>query len=237
MDYSTLESKLGYTFKNSALIIRALTHSTYTYESHGNSEGDNERLEFLGDCVLDLIVGDILFQNTSDYDEGAMSKMRALIVCETTLTAIARGLDLGGYMRFGKGERFSGGMEKSSNLSSALEAVIAAIYLDGGYYSAYSIAACLLGDSISKAVKGELVYDYKSRLLEYIQGIDKKAAVEFCIVREEGPDHNRTFYCEFVYKGIVVGKGSGQSKKEAEQEAAREGLRDIVQYCHTSDGN
>ncbi|MHB8962296.1 MAG: ribonuclease III family protein, partial [Saccharofermentanales bacterium] len=130
MDFSLLESKLGYAFKDSSLIERALTHSTFTYENHGSSEGNNERLEFLGDCVLDLIVGDILFRNAADYDEGIMSKMRALIVCETTLTIVARGLGLGGYMRFGKGEKFSGGMEKSSNLSSALEAVIAAIYLD-----------------------------------------------------------------------------------------------------------
>lgn len=236
MEFSTLESKLGYTFKDSALIARALTHSTYTYESHGSSEGDNERLEFLGDCVLDLIVGDILFQSTAKYDEGVMSKMRALIVCETTLTTVARGLDIGGYMRFGKGERFSGGMEKSSNLSSALEAVIAAVYIDGGYLAAYKVAASLLDDSISKAVKGELVYDYKSRLLEYIQSIDKKAAAEFCIVREEGPDHNRTFFCEFTYKDIVVGKGAGLSKKEAEQEAAREGLLRIRQFCHKADG-
>ncbi|MHB8962295.1 MAG: putative dsRNA-binding protein, partial [Saccharofermentanales bacterium] len=122
-----------------------------------------------------------------------------------------------------------------SNLSSALEAVIAAVYIDGGYYAAYDVVTSLLGDSISKAVKGELVYDYKSRLLEYIQSIDKKAAVEFCIVREEGPDHHRQFFSEFIYNGSVVGRGSGLSKKEAEQEAARDGLLRIRQICGRPD--
>jgi ribonuclease III len=234
MDYSTLEAKIGYTFTDQSLLQNALTHSTFTYESPGRSVASNERLEFLGDCVLDLIVGDLLYRNTSDYTEGVMSKLRALIVCETTLTAVARECELGRYLRFGRGELLSGGMEKSSNLSSALEAVIAAVYLDGGYLAAYRVSARLLGESIDQAVNGELVYDYKSRLLELIQGIDKNAAVRFVIVREEGPDHHRTFYCEFHYNAIPVGHGVGQSKKEAEQDAAREGLLHIRRYCGPS---
>lgn len=231
MDWSALETKLGYTFQDKDLILRALTHSTYRYESPDNSEGDNERLEFLGDGILDFIVGDLLYRRSEEYSEGAMSKMRSLIVCETTLAIIAKELDLGSHMRFGKGEKQSGGTSRSSNLSSALEAVIAAIYLDGGYEAAYRTVARLMDQPIRRAVRGELVYDHKSKLLEYIQGIDKQAVMEFCIVREEGPDHDRTFFCEFRYNGITAGEGSGPSKKEAEQNAAREGLRNIRQYC------
>ncbi len=231
MDFSELEKKLGYTFRDKSLLARALTHSTFTYESPGSSEGHNERLEFLGDSVLDLTVGDILYRDAAGYDEGAMTKIRALIVCETTLAAVARQLELGRFMRFGKGETHTGGMEKSSNLSSALEAVFAAIYLDGGYPEVYDAVRRLLGGPAAKAAKGELVYDYKSRLLEYIQGADRKAVFEFRIIREEGPDHRRIFFCEFSCNGRVVGRGSGPSKKEAEQEAARDALPVISRYC------
>ncbi len=219
-----LEKSLCYEFKDRMILIQALTHSTYSYENKHDHVKDNERLEFLGDCVLDLIIGDLLYREPMEYSEGVMSKNRAIIVCETTLSDIARKINLGDYLLLGKGEEQTKGREKNSNLSNAMESVIAAVYLDGGFESAYELVKTLFSSATLQAVKGNLVFDYKSKVLEYVQGIQQQGSIEFVIVKEEGPDHNRTFFAQVHYYGIIVGSGAGSTKKEAEQEAAKEAL-------------
>lgn len=225
--FKDLECALPYEFKNRRLLLQALTHSTYSYENKNISVKNNERLEFLGDCVLDLIIGDLLYRESEESSEGVMSKTRALIVCETTLSNIARTIDLGTYLLLGKGENLSDGRDKNSNLSNALESVLAAVYLDGGYESAYRLVRSLFASSLQQAQEGAIEHDHKSKLLEYVQGIGQQNSIEFKIVREEGPEHKRTFYAQVKYYDMLVGNGIGSTKKEAEQEAAKEALTHI----------
>ena len=227
MDLHQLEQILCYDFKDVSILMQALTHSTYSYENRNNHVKDNERLEFLGDCVLDLIIGDLLYREPVEYSEGVMSKNRAIIVCETTLSDIARKISLGDYLLLGKGEELTKGREKNSNLSNAMESVIAAVYLDGGFDASYSLVKRLFALPIQQAVKGNIIFDYKSKVLEYVQGIQQQGSIEFVIVKEEGPDHNRTFFAQVHYHGDIVGSGIGSTKKEAEQEAAKEALDHI----------
>ena len=219
--------KLGYVFKDSRVLCQALTHSTFSYENKNSHIKDNERLEFLGDCVLDLIIGDLLYRSGDDYSEGFMSKIRAIVVCETTLSDIARKLDLGGYLLLGKGEDHTKGREKNSNLSNAVESIIAAVYLDGGYEIAYQLVERLFSSAVRRALEGHIVFDYKSRILEHVQGIQQQGSIEFVIVREEGPDHNRIFFAEVRYFDIIIGCGTGSTKKDAEQAAAKEALEHL----------
>lgn len=222
-----LEKSLDYKFGNRKLLLQALTHSTYAYENKNISAKNNERLEFLGDCVLDLIIGDLLYREHDEYSEGVMSKTRALIVCETTLSRVARTLGLGSYLLLGKGEKQSDGRDKNSNLSNAMESVIAAVYLDGGYEAAYKLIGSLFEIPMQQARKGKIEHDYKSKLLEYVQGKQQQDSIEFKIVREEGPEHKRTFCAQVNYFDMIVGNGMGSTKKEAEQEAAKEALSHI----------
>jgi len=217
-----IENKIGYSFTDKNLLFTALTHSTYSYESREKFCANNERLEFLGDSVLDLIVGDILFKDSDIMPEGIMSKVRALIVCETTLSEVAKFIDLGDCLFLGKGEELTDGRNKISNLSNAMEAIIAAIYLDGGYENAYKTVEKLLGKYIKNAKTGKIVYDYKSKFIEYVQSIKEQENIKFCIIKEEGPEHNRTFYAQIIYNETILGTGCGSTKKEAEQEAAKQ---------------
>jgi len=231
-----IENKIGYSFVDKTLLLKAITHSTYSYESKDKWCENNERLEFLGDSVLDLIVGDILFRDLNMLPEGIMSKIRALIVCETTLSEVAKIIGLGECLLLGKGEELTNGRNKLSNLSNAVEAVIAAIYLDSGYENAYRVVETLLDKHIKKAKIGEIVYDYKSKFIEYIQGIKEQDNIKFCIIKEEGPEHNRTFYAQILYNESILGAGSGSTKKEAEQEAAKEAytkmISDEIHFLH-----
>lgn len=217
-----IESIIGYTFKNRNILIQALTHSTYAYENKNDLIKDNERLEFLGDCVLDLIIGDLLYREPVEYSEGVMSKNRAIIVCESTLSEIAKGINLGDYLLLGKGEEQTKGRFKNSNLSNAMESIIAAVYLDGGYEVSYQLVKKLFSPALQQAVDGNIVFDYKSKVLEYVQGIQQQGSIEFVIVKEEGPDHNRKFFAQVHYYHMIIGCGIGSTKKEAEQEAAKE---------------
>jgi ribonuclease III len=217
-----LERQLGYCFRDKTLLIRALTHSTYTYEQNKDFTENNERLEFLGDSVLALIIGDFLFRHSDSYKEGVMSKIRSLVVCESTLCEVAQSLSLGCFLLLGKGEEQTLGRNKHSNLSNAMEAVIAAIYIDGGLEEATRFVSKVFHTYIQRAMKGKLVYDYKSIFLEYLQSEKLQDRVSFHIVREEGPEHCRTFYAQVVFQETVMGNGVGATKKEAEQEAARE---------------
>lgn len=222
-----LETAISYHFNERTPLYCALTHSTYAYECKKKQIRDNERLEFLGDGVLDLIVGDLLYRDPVEYKEGVMSKTRALLVCETTLSNIARNIGLGKCLILGKGEEQTNGRDKNSNLSNAMESVIAAVYLDGGYEAAYRLVKELFTPLIEKAKNGQIIYDYKSKLLEYVQGLHKQDHISINIVKEEGPDHDRTFFGQVVYFNVIIGSGTGSTKKEAEQEAAREALEHI----------
>lgn len=231
--FQEFEKALSYSFSNSKILVQALTHSTYAYENNNETVKDNERLEFLGDCVLDLIAGDILFREPAIYPEGIMSKTRALVVCESTLSKIATSINIGNYLLLGKGEELTDGRVKHSNLSNAMEAVIAAVYLDGGYEKAYELVKRLIYPFIVKAQKGKIVHDHKSKFLEYVQSIKKQDYIAIEIVKEEGPEHNRTFFAHVKYHDIIIGSGIGATKKEAEQEASREAYNRIKTVCES----
>lgn len=211
-----LEERLGYCFRQKALLRQALTHSSYANERKLNRTPDNERLEFLGDAVLELVSSEFIFSSHGEMEEGEMSKLRASLVCEPALAYCARELGLGEELFLGKGEQASGGADRDSILSDALEAVIGAIYLDGGFTSAKEfIRVHVLNDLENK----KLFFDSKTILQEIIQGRGKGRVV-YELVSETGPDHNKTFCVEAVVEDWLTTRGTGKTKKAAEQEAA-----------------
>ena len=218
-----LEKKLKYTFKDSDRLLQALSHSSYAYESLIDHWG-NERLEFLGDSVLDMVIGEILYRSLPHSPEGKLTKVRALIVCEPSLRDVADSLNLGDYLLLGKGEELTGGKSRTSNLANALEALIAAVYLDSSYKEVYSFIERLFKKTIAGALDGSLIYDYKSRLLEWSQSFSPIKQVDFILEKESGPDHSKTFYVNALVGTKVLGKGLGNSKKEAEQDASKKAL-------------
>ena len=215
------EKKIGYTFKNKDLLFEALTHSSYANESKHRYRS-NERLEFLGDSVLSIVVSEYLFETYTNYPEGELSKTRATLVCEKTLAAFARKIDLGEYIVFGKGELQNGGKERPSILSDAFEAVIAAIYLDGGLEAARKHIMKFLPKDVKEAV-AKAYDDYKTILQEIIQK-NPEEAVEYKLVSESGPDHNKSFTVQVLLNSKVIGEGTASSKKHAEQLAAKQAL-------------
>ena len=215
---------IGHQFKQPDLLIQAITHSTYAYEHRSEKVVDKERLEFLGDAGLDLVVSDYLFRSTEQLSEGVMTKNRALVVCESTLARVAKSLGLGTILLLGKGEQATGGQDKPSNLANAMEAVFGAVYLDAGYDKAKSMILNLLSEFLQQAMAGDMVYDYKSRLLEMVQGTRGNSTLKFVIINEEGPVHDRVFTAAVIVDEKQIASGSGSSKKEAEQKAAREAL-------------
>ncbi|MBR5566037.1 MAG: ribonuclease III [Roseburia sp.] len=214
-----LEKIIGYQFKTPELLRQALTHSSYANEKH-KKQSDNERLEFLGDAVLELVSSEFLFKNYSKMPEGEMTKFRASIVCEPTLALCTKELDLGKYLYLGKGEDLTGGRTRKSILSDALEAVIGAIYLDGGFENARDfVHRFILVDVEHK----KLFHDSKTILQELVQG-NYKEELHYVLVGEEGPDHDKKFMVEALIGDRVIGHGTGHTKKAAEQEAAYEAL-------------
>lgn len=218
------EKRINYKFNNIKILEKSLTHSSYSNEDKLYSMVNNERLEFLGDAVLSISVSRFIFDKFPDYPEGDLTKLRAQVVCEDTLSLLAGDLHLGNYLLLGKGEEASGGRERKSILADALEAVIAAIYLDGGYKRAEKFVLDNLTDYIKLAVKGKIIRDYKSFLQEYYQGKNQVCKIRYVVTKEEGPDHEKVFHVNVLVNKKVVGKGSGKNKKEAEQNAAREAL-------------
>lgn len=219
-----LEKKLNYSFKNTGLLLDALTHSSYANECRDPRQESNERLEFLGDAILGLIVASYLYANYNSMAEGKMTRMRAELVCEANLNKVARELDLGRYMRFGKGEEHTGGRTRPSILADCTEAVIAAMYLDGGM----SVAEEFINRYILCELKqrGEERYsDYKTALQELIQQKSGQA-LSYAMLSESGPDHNKVFTAQVCLNGEPIGVGTGHSKKEAEQAAARKALEE-----------
>ena len=218
--YQELEQKIGYTFTNEGLLRQALTHSSYANEKHMKKHSDNERLEFLGDAVLEVVSSDFLYRNYPNLPEGDLTKLRASIVCEPTLALCTKEINLGDYLLLGKGEDRTGGRNRKSILSDALEAVIGAIYLDGGMQPAKAfIDHFILSDLEDK----RLFYDSKSNLQELIQGKLKKE-FEYRLLEESGPEHDKTFVVEIDMEGECLGRGQGRTKKAAEQQAAYEAL-------------
>lgn len=216
MNRIILEEKINYSFKNEELLLEALTHSSYAYE-HRKVKRHNERLEFLGDAVLQLLISTILFER-ENLNEGSMTKLRARLVCEPTLARIARQIKLQEHLLLGHGEALSGGADNDSNLANAMEAVLGAVFIDGGYDACVKVAQTLFAAYIDLAIEGKLIYDHKSYLLETAH--KKDFTVDFKIIDQSGPDHNRRFTAAVYIDGQLAATAEGKTKKEAEQGAA-----------------
>lgn len=212
----TLEAKLGYSFRDRGLLENALTHSSFANENRGNP-GSNERLEFLGDSVLGMVTADFLYKEHPDLPEGDLTRTRAALVCEESLVEVADLLDLGAFLKLGRGEEAGGGRERPSIRADAVEAVLAAVYLDGGLAEARKIVQRFILDKESEKCASR---DYKTALQELVQR-ESGRVLTYRLTAESGPDHAKTFSVEVDLNGKAVGAGSGHSKKEAEQMAAK----------------
>ena len=219
-----LQAAIEYKFRDISLLERALTHSTYAYEHRANHVTSNERLEFVGDGILDFVIAETLFCMAKKENEGYLSKTRALIVCEATLNSIAEKIGLGNCLLLGKGEEQTGGREKPSNLSNAMEALFAACFFDGGFEEAKKLILRLMESPIEAALAGDLIFDYKSKVLELAQTKGNARNVRFAIIEESGPVHERTYTAAVYLDDEEFGSGTGLSKKQAEQEAAKNAL-------------
>lgn len=218
-----LEERIGYQFQDKALLKQAITHSSFTNEQRINKLKHYERLEFLGDAVLELVSSDFLFHAYPDLPEGQLTKMRASMVCEPALAFCAKDLELGKFMLLGKGEEATGGRNRDSLTSDVMEAVIGAIFLDGGMEKAKEyINKFILSDLENK----QLFFDSKTNLQELLQGTLKKE-FHYELVEESGPEHDKMFTVEVMVDGKVLGRGQGRTKKAAEQQAAYEALLDL----------
>ena len=223
MKLEELENKLGYHFHDRRLLEHALCHSSYANERHWDRLQNNERLEFLGDAVLELATSEFLYQNYPTMPEGEATRTRASIVCEQTLALCARDLGLGEWLRLGKGEELTGGRDRDSITSDAMEALLGAIYLDGGFANAKEfIHRFILNDMEHK----KLFYDSKTILQEIVQGHTDET-LTYVLLKEEGPDHNKSFEVSAMLDGQEIGRGIGRTKKSAEQRAAYRGILTI----------
>lgn len=224
-DIEELERRIGYSFNDTNLLITALTHSSYANEKRDNIS-DNERLEFLGDSVLELVIADYLYGMFEQYKEGDLTKIRASIVSEGSLAEIARSIELGEFLYLGKGEANTGGRNRDSILADAVEAIIGAVYLEAGIDRASELIIRLFTPVIKKSFEGKGFQDYKTQLQEILQKNSDKEIV-YHVIEEKGPDHNKEFVVEVYHNGQAIGMGRGKSKKEAEQQAAKEALNKI----------
>lgn len=215
-----LEKEIGYEFKDKLLLKRALTHTSFANEQKINKNGHYERLEFLGDAVLELLTSEYLYLNNEDMVEGAMTKLRAAIVCEMSLAKSAKEISLSDYIFLGKGESSTGGRKRDSIISDVMEAVIGALYLDGGL----AVAKVFVHKYILKDLEDrQLFYDAKSSLQEYVQQ-KKLGSISYVLLAENGPEHQKEFECGVNIGETCMGKGKGKNKKEAEQQAALEAM-------------
>ncbi len=221
MEQQELMKRIGYSFRDPLLLREALTHSSYANEGKRQFQS-NERLEFLGDSVLGMIAASYLFDHDKGQ-EGELTKLRASIVCEQALSSYSRQIGVGEFLLLGKGERMNGGQDRPSILADAFEAILAAIYLDGGMDAAKAFALPFLIAEI-EARRRRHFKDYKTQLQEIVQQVPEER-VEYVVVGESGPDHSKRFSVEVHLNSNVIGKGTGKSKKEAEQLAAREALK------------
>ncbi|MBF0224793.1 MAG: ribonuclease III [Desulfobacterales bacterium] len=215
---SELEDKLGYVFRDKALLIRSLSHRSFVNEQSDSTLKDNERLEFLGDAVLNLVLSHILMEQFLDINEGHLSKMRAGLVNEKQLAYLAKQIDLGSFVKLGKGEIQTDGRKKKSILSDTLEAVIASVYLDGGINTAFKLIESLFSSILTLKSNQLIIKDYKSDLQELCQ-LKYKETPKYKMIEDIGPDHDKTFVIQ-VSVGNITTTGVGKSKKKAEQDAA-----------------
>ena len=216
---TALEDKLGYHFENPALLENALTHSSYANENKSRGETSNERLEFLGDSVLGMVVADHLYRTHPDMPEGELTRTRAALVCEDSLVEVAAQLELGQYLKLGRGEDAGGGRRRPSIQADAVEAVIAAVYLDGGIGSARKLITNFILTNNEREQEGA-VRDFKTALQELVQR-ESGRVLSYRLMGESGPDHAKVFSVEVDLNGQPIGAGEGRSKKEAEQNAAK----------------
>lgn len=217
-----MENKLGYQFKDKHFLYIAVCHSSYVNEQNNPELKDNERFEFLGDAVLSLTASHMLMEKYPDLKEGDLSRMRANLVNETRLADIARSIDLGDFLQLGKGEIQTNGHEKNSILANAFEALLAAVYLDGGYDASFSVISNHISSFLTADASPIVNLDYKSRLQELVQMTDK-VTPSYEVVKETGPDHDKTFNVRLNLQDLST-QGTGKSKKTAEQDAARKAL-------------
>lgn len=219
-----LENKLGYRFKDISLLETALTHSSYTREKNSGLSC-NERLEFLGDAFFDAIIGEELYKSFPDQEEGFLSRIRATIVCEKSLSMKATQIGLGEYLMLGKGEEKTGGRNKISLLADAMEAIIGAVYLDGGFEEVKKLVLGIFADVIEDARHGKyIVTDYKTALQELLQS-EGAVSIKYRLAGESGPDHNKTFRVDLMIDGKYEAEGTGKTIKQAEQHAAEAALK------------
>ncbi len=218
-----LQDKLGVAINNN-LLLQAVTHTSYAHENRGQVM-HNERLEFLGDAVLELVISEALYNNHPDMPEGELTKLRAELVCELSLAQEAQKLQLGSYLRLGKGEESTGGRGRRSTLADAFEALIGAIYIDKGFEYTKKLILQLFSDKMSQVSKEQLG-DYKTMVQEKVQDKYGKPP-HYKIVEESGPDHNKLFVAEVYVNQTTVGRGSGKNKKEAEQRAAKCAIQEL----------
>ncbi len=218
-----LENKINYSFKDKSIVLTAITHSSYANEKKAKKLKYNERIEFLGDSVLSLTISEHLYKMYPDLPEGELTVTRSKIVCESSLSRCATQIGLGEILLLGKGEELSGGRRKSSILSDAFEALIGAVYLDGGFATARDFIMKSMESIIRSSMQGKLFYDYKTQLQEIVQQKEDQQ-ISYAIIDETGPDHNKTFVAEIRINNSPIGQGAGHSKKEAEQNAARDAL-------------
>jgi len=219
---SELERHFGYIFENKKLLTEALTHRSFYYE-HPESTTHNERLEFLGDSVLGFVIVEYLFLSDKNLTESAMAKIKSYLVKESVLSEIADSLFLGDYLRLGKGEEATGGRKKKSLLSDAIEAVLGAIYLEGGYQKAREVVLGLFRERIDTIMHSAVLSDYKTELQERTQLLFSTLP-EYRVIKQEGEEHKKVFTIEVYIDGKMLGRGTGRSKKEAQTLAAREAL-------------
>ena len=219
-----LEAAIGYRFQNNTLLQNALTHSSYANERWHNSLKSNERLEFLGDSILGMVVAEYLYKNFPDRPEGELTRMRADMVCEKTLASVAARINLGHHLMLGNGEEQGGGRSRDSILADAVESVIAASFLDGGMAAARSFIEKFI--LVEVPVRKMHNADYKTALQELIQQ-KKNQTLSYALVGESGPDHDKRFEVEVSLNGRVIGTGTGSSKKRAEQMAAQSALENL----------
>lgn len=217
-----IETLMGVRFRDAELLGRALTHRSYAHEASLGAWGTNERLEFLGDAVLDLVISDYLYRNHPELNEGDLTRIRSYLVNMNSLADLGRELGIGPFIRLSREEKADRGEDKPSILADTLEAVIGALYLDRGERKAREVVLSLFRDRIEEAVTGPLDFDYKSRLQELI--VKDRGILPRYRLREEGPDHRKVFYATVYIGERSLGRGRGSSKKEAEQAAAREAL-------------
>lgn len=222
-----LESNIGYTFNNKELLVEAMSHSSYINERKINKTGHNERLEFLGDAVLEIVSSDFLFKRFTELPEGKLSKMRAALVCEPALYECSKAISLGEYIKLGKGEEAGGGREKPSVVSDAFEALLGAVYLDGGMENAREIIhRFILTES---QIEQAHISDSKSYLQELIQADKKNSTISYRILDEHGPEHDKEFIVAVYIDDQKYGEGTGRNKKAAEKAAALHAIKLIKQ--------